>query len=411
MILLNGKFSAAKVFTDDIDETSISQIISILNSPISENTNVRFMPDVHAGAGAVIGTTITLGDKIIPNLIGVDIGCGVLAAKLNTVEVDFEKLDYIIRNNIPSGRNVRDNVDIEYIRNIYQRINNKIPWEHFLSELKNIANKVGEDGDYMLNSLGTLGGGNHFIEVDKSDNNIYLTVHSGSRHFGLKIAKYYQDLAKTNLLKDRKKEIIEQLKKEGKEKLIEATLNKIRKEQKQVPSGLEYLEGDPAHNYLHDMNMAQIYASLNRKIIIDQIVNKMNWLVLEYVESIHNYIDFEDKIIRKGAIRSHKNEKLIIPLNMRDGVIIGYGKSNPDWNYSAPHGAGRKLSRNEARKKISLEEFKNSMRNIYTTSVDLSTIDEAPFAYKDSNKIIELVKESVDVIDILKPIYNFKASE
>ena len=394
---IQGKYNSAVIYAEGVDETSYKQILDLLNHPIAEGAKIAFMPDVHAGAGAVIGTTMSLTDIIIPNIVGVDIGCGVMAAELEENKIDFQELDNVIREFIPSGMNVR--------KEIYHGIPKDL-----IAKIINTAKRTNQDIDYALYSLGTLGGGNHFIEVDKSDNGkLYLTVHSGSRNFGLKIAKHYQDLAKKNIVNDQKQKIIDKLKKQGQEKLIQEELSKIKTVK--IPKMMAYLKGDLAQEYFKDMQVAQEYAHFNRKIMINIIVKKMDLHVRSWIESVHNYIDFKDRVIRKGAISAHKGQQVIIPLNMRDGVIIGEGKGNPDWNYSAPHGAGRVMGRRQAKEQLDLNEFKSQMEGIWTSCVSFSTLDESPMAYKDSNHIIQYVKDTVEISELLKPVYNFKAEE
>ena len=402
-----------KIFTKNIEEKAIKQIDELLEQKSFENCKVRIMPDVHAGKGCVIGFTADLGDKVIPNIVGVDIGCGMLAVELGNIELDLEKLDNVINEYVPAGRNIREQKLMEF---------KKINELYCLRELK--------DTKKFNRGIGTLGGGNHFIEIDVDDeNNKYLVIHTGSRNMGKQVADYYQNLAiqlcsgKEEMYK-KKEKIIKNYKEQGKKLEIQQELNKLEKEYKNnktnLPNDLCYLQGEHREMYLHDMKICQEYASLNRLQIAKEIL--MNYFQLTYVpeidyppimnnrfETIHNYISFEDNIVRKGAISAKKGEKVLIPINMRDGSIIAAGEGNKDWNQSAPHGAGRIMSRMKAKKTFELEKFKKAMEGIYTTSVVEETIDEAPFVYKSMQEIIENIQDTVEIKKIIKPIYNFKA--
>lgn len=405
MIKLKGKYNTAKVFTDYIEDEAVLQIIKLLNQDFIKDAKVRIMPDCHAGAGCVIGFTADIGEKVIPNLVGGDIGCGMLTVKLGQVDMDLAKLDDVIRNNIPAGFNYHKEkvVDFDDIQNL-----------KCYKELKDI--------ERIEKSIGTLGGGNHFIEVDiDSNGNKYLVIHSGSRNLGQQVAKYYQNLAielqrgKEDYF-NKKQEIIETYKAQGKQKEIPEALIELKKEydrlQPKYPKELCFLTGKYRKEYLHDMEICQEYANLNREtmanIVLKKIFNK-SLDKFEHFHTIHNYINFKDNIMRKGAISAYKGEKVLIPINMRDGSILAVGKGNSDWNYSAPHGAGRLMSRSEAKENISLEEFQKSMAGIYTTSVNESTLDESPMAYKPIESILANIGETVEVIEVIKPIYNFKA--
>lgn len=402
MIELKGKCNTAKVFTDNIESEAINQIIELCNQEFIKDSKIRIMPDTHAGAGCTIGTTMTLNGKVVPNLVSYDIGCGMFTVKLLDKEIDLSVLDTVIREYIPAGQT---------IRKFNHRYNQYIP----LNNLKCIQNV---NIDRAMKSVGTLGGGNHFIELSKdSKGNLYLIIHTGSRYLGKQIAEYYQKKAIENITKNnidkKKNEIINKLKSEGKEKEIQQALKDIKPIN--IPSELCYLEGKDYKDYLHDMHIAQSYARINREAIADIIIDKMKLKEATCFHTTHNYIDENFKIdneyvLRKGAIRALKDEKVLIPINMKDGSILAKGKGNPDWNYSAPHGAGRLLSRSKAKEQLSLEAFKESMKDIYTTSVNLSTLDEAPMAYKPMDEILSNIKDTVEIIDILKPIYNFKAS-
>lgn len=402
-----------KIFTEDIEQEAIDQINLLLEQEPFKDCKVRIMPDVHAGKGCVIGFTADLGDKVIPNIVGVDIGCGMLCVELGDIDLDLRKLDKLINENIPAGRNIREQKLINY---------DKINDLYCLRELKETKK--------FNRAIGTLGGGNHFIEVDiDEEGNKYLVIHTGSRNLGKQVADYYQNLAielcsgKEEMFK-RKKEIIKTYKEKDKKSEIQKALKKLEAEYKKnkpnLPNELCYLEGKYREMYLHDMEICQEYASLNRLQIAKEIL--MDYFQLTFVpeieyppvmndrfETIHNYISFEDNIVRKGAIRASKGERVIIPINMRDGSIIAVGKGNEDWNNSAPHGAGRLMSRRKAKETFKLEEFKKSMKDIYSTSVVEETIDEAPFVYKPMREIIDNIQNTVEIEKIIKPIYNFKA--
>jgi len=397
MITLYGKYNEAKVFTDNIENQAISQIIKLLNQEFVKDSFVRIMPDVHCGAGCTIGTTMTISDKIVPNLVGVDIGCGMETVILKDSTVDLEKLDDVIHEYIPAGFATRE-VAHKYV------------------EMANIEKlfcikKINHTKAIL--SIGTLGGGNHFIELDKDDEgNIYLVIHSGSRHLGKQIAEYYQNAACTSLRKTNDKEVkelINELKKVGREKEIQKELTK----RKPLPTdeALAYVDGELFNAYLHDMEIAQNYASLNRRAIAEEIIEKMQLTVSESFTTIHNYIDMENKILRKGAVSAKNGERLLIPINMRDGSLVCVGKGNSDWNFSAPHGAGRLMSRSSAKQKLTLEQFEESMQGIYSSTINQSTLDEAPFAYKPIEEIIANIGDSVEIIKTIKPLYNFKAAE
>lgn len=393
-----------KIFTKNIELEALNQIYALVKQPSFSECKIRIMPDVHAGKGCVIGFTADLGDKVIPNIIGVDIGCGMKIIKLGDIDIDFEKLDKIIHKHIPSGRNTHENRIIKF---------DKLQSLYCYRELK--------DSERIEKNIGTLGGGNHFIELDKDNSeNKYLVIHTGSRNLGKQVADYYQNLAieimqgKDKLYK-MQEQLIKDYKQQGRRKEIQSAIKELHKNFNpnplNIPKELCYLTGEYREKYLHDMKICQEYAVLNRKIISDIILEKMNWKSLDEFESIHNYLDFKTNIIRKGSISAQKDELLIIPINMRDGCIIGKGKGNEDWNYSAPHGAGRLMSRSKAKEIINLSDFENTMKGIYTTSVSQSTIDESPMVYKPMNEIVENIKDTVDILKIIKPIYNFKAND
>ncbi len=400
MIILNGKYNSAKVFTDVIDENAISQIITLCNQPVSKGAEIRIMPDVHAGAGCTIGTTMTVTDKAIPNLVGVDIGCGMETVRLKERHIELQQLDKLIYRTIPSGFSIRKKP---------HRYINKIN----LAELYCIEH-INVDRAEL--SMGTLGGGNHFIEADKgSDGSIYIVIHSGSRHLGVETAKYYQEEAYRQLNRSSKKEVDElvaRLKAEGKTKQIESEIKKLKNTKTtDIPKQLAYTEGELFERYIHDMKIVQEFARLNRLAMMDEIIKGMGLHVNEQFTTIHNYIDTESMILRKGAVSAKKGEKLLIPINMRDGSLLCIGKGNPDWNYSAPHGAGRIMSRSQAKQSFTVSEYKKQMQGIYTTSVNSGTLDECPMVYKSMNDIIDNIGDTADVSEIIKPVYNFKAGE
>lgn len=402
-----------KIFAKNVEQEAIDQINLLLEQEPFKDCKIRIMPDVHAGKGCVIGFTANLGDKVIPNIVGVDIGCGMLTIKLNDDELDLEKLDNIINKFVPSGYNIHKSKIAEM---------NEIKDLYCFRDLK--------DTGKFERAIGTLGGGNHFIEVDVDDyNNKYLVIHTGSRNMGKQVAEHYQNLAielcsgkEEMLLK--KEEIIKKYKAEGKKKEIQKALKELENQYESnnpnLPKDLCYLQGKYRDMYLHDMNICQNYAVKNRLTIAKSILGEYygKEFLLNYdefiknncFETIHNYIDIESNIVRKGAISAKKDKKLLIPINMRDGCIIGFGKGNKDWNESAPHGAGRIMSRMQAKRTFNLEQFKKSMKGIYSTSICEETIDEAPFAYKTMDEIISNIKDTVEIERIIKPIYNFKAA-
>ena len=394
-----------KIFTKNIEEEAIKQINELLEQEAFKDSKVRIMPDVHAGNGCVIGFTGDLGNKVIPNIVGVDIGCGMLCVGLGQVDIDLKELDKVIHNYIPSGMNVNEEI-----------------YEYFdISRLlchKELKNK----DKWLEKSLCSLGGGNHFIEIDvDEDNNKYLVIHTGSRNLGKQVAELYQEKAikycsYEKEMKEEREKIIKEYKDQGKEKEIQQSLIEVNKKYEgktKLPKDMCYLEGKLREDYLHDMKICQEFASKNRELIATKIINKLGlYLFIEnHFETIHNYIDFEDNIIRKGSIKADKGKQVIIPMNMRDGCIIGIGKGNDDWNCSAPHGAGRIMSRMKAKMELSLTDFKESMKDVYTTSVCDETLDESPMVYKPMQEIIDNIKDTVDVIKIIKPIYNFKAKD
>lgn len=417
------EFNNTKIFTDNIDQTALAQLHELNKTGVFAGLPIRIMPDCHAGAGCVIGFTAPVEDKIIPNLVGVDIGCGMLCVNLGQIDIDFNLLEEAIREYVPSGRNVG-----MYSLDAHGLIEQLLCKDHL------------QNREWLECSLGTLGGGNHFIEIDEGQHREkYLVIHTGSRNLGKQVADYYQDLAAKEYRSASTTEIIAELKAQGREKEIATVLKVMKAEKPKLPRDLCYLQGNSKHAYLHDMEVCNRFADLNRETIAKNIIfgyaakwwNKgKNPQAVEWGDSFakpyggfrsfdidrvgfttrHNYISI-DGYIRKGAISAKHNERVLIPLNMRDGCIIGIGKGNPDWNYSAPHGAGRIMSRSEAKKNIKEEDFKKAMDGIFSTTVSIETIDEAPFAYKPSDEIIELVKDTVYIEQIIKPIYNFKAAE
>ena len=394
-----------KIFTKNIEQEAINQINELLEQEAFKDSKVRIMPDVHAGKGCVIGFTGDLGDKVIPNIVGVDIGCGMLCVELGNIDLNLERLDKIVRRYVPSGMNVHElpiQLSDVYLNELY-----------CFKELKNKDN-------WLEKSLGTLGGGNHFIEVDiDTDNNKYLVIHTGSRNLGKQVAEIYQNKAidycsYKKEMQEEKQKIIKEYKEQGKQREIQNKLIEINKKYEgktKLPKDLCYLEGDLRKQYLHDMKICQAFATHNRKYIASIILEYMNLIEKDNFQTIHNYISFEDNIVRKGAISAKKGERVLIPMNMRDGCIIGIGKGNDDWNQSAPHGAGRIMSRAKARETFNLDEYKESMNGIYTTSVNEETIDEAPMVYKPMQEIIDCIGDTVEIEKIIKPIYNFKAGE
>ncbi len=400
MLELQGKYNTAKIFTDIVDEASISQVLLLLNQEFTSDSKIRLMPDIHAGSGCTIGTTMTITDKIVPNLVGVDIGWGMETVKIKEKHIELQKLDKLIYEKIPSGFNIR-----EKAHRYFKEIN--------LEELycyKQIDSKRAEK------SLGTLGGGNHFIEADKDDDGaIYLVVHSGSRHLGLEVANYYQEEGYKVLNGSANNDVnalIEQLKAQGRKREIQKSIAALKNTKRtNIPKQLAYVSGDLFKQYIHDMKIIQRYAELNRQAMMDEIVKGMKLHITEQFTTIHNYIDTEAMILRKGAVSARKNEKLLIPINMRDGSLICIGKGNDDWNQSAPHGAGRLMSRSAAKESFTVSEFKKQMDGIFTTSVSRSTLDECPMAYKGMGDIVNNIGDTAEITQIIKPIYNFKAGD
>jgi len=398
MFEVKGKYNSAKIFTDVVEQEAIAQIILLCNQEFVQGSKIRLMPDIHVGAGCTVGTTMTIKDKIVPNLVGVDIGCGMETVKLKEKHIELQKLDKLIYDKIPSGFGIRKDK---------HKFFDEVPLENLYcyEEINPIKAEK---------SLGTLGGGNHFIEVDKDEEeNLYIVVHSGSRHLGLEVANYYQTEGYKSLNGTTKKdiaEIIANLKSQGREKEIQKTIIALKNTKRtNIPKSLAYVSGELFKEYIHDMKIIQRYAELNRKAIIYEIVKGNKLHITEQFTTIHNYIDTDSMILRKGAVSAELGEKLIIPINMRDGSLICIGKGNDDWNRSAPHGAGRLMSRTEAKNSFTVSEFKKQMDGIYSTSIGKSTLDECPMAYKSIDDIVDNIKDTVEIISIIKPIYNFKA--
>lgn len=400
MFEIKGKMSTAICYASVVEQEAIDQIRRMCDYEFTEGSRIRIMPDVHAGTGCTIGTTMTVTDKAVPNVVGVDIGCGMYTVCLGKTDIDFEKVDEAAHF-IPSGMRVWDS-----------------PREHFdftrfrfFGDFRHI--------ERMENSLGTLGGGNHFIEIEESaDGTKFLVIHSGSRGIGNQTAQYYQKCAvelhrgKEDYLKQRE-EIIRTYKEQGRKNEIEAALKTIYWSEKKsmVPENLCWLYGQGLDDYLHDVEICQEFARRSRELMAEILMERAGLAGGEAFHTIHNYIDTEEMILRKGAIAAHAGEKVLIPINMRDGSVLAVGRGNPEWNFSAPHGAGRVLSRRAAKEQLSMEEYRETMKGVYTTSVNPSTLDEAPMAYKSLDDIIGVIGETVDIIDVMRPIYNFKASD
>ena len=401
-IEIKGKVNTALCHAKVVEDEAIEQIRRMCDYPMTEGSKIRIMPDVHAGKGCTIGTTMTITDKAVPNVVGVDIGCGMYTVNLGKQPIDLEKFD-MAAFTIPSGMEVWDG-----------RV------EKFdLAELR--CYRQLKDTKRLERSLGTLGGGNHFIEIDRAaDGTQYLVIHSGSRNLGKQVAELYQTLA-VDLAKgigdylEARDQLIKEYKEQGRRTEIQAALKELYDKKyvehpSTMPEDLCYLSGQYLEDYLHDVEICQRFARRNREKMAEILLQKTSLSAGESFHTIHNYIDTEEMILRKGSIAAHKGEKVLIPINMRDGSVLAIGKGNPEWNYSAPHGAGRLMSRTAAKNNLSMEEYKESMKGIYTSSVCEATIDEAPMAYKSLEDIIDVIKESVEIIDVMKPIYNFKAS-
>ena len=402
VIEIKGKVNTALCYAKVVEDEAIEQIRRMCDYDMTAGSKIRIMPDVHSGKGCTIGTTMTVVDKVVPNVVGVDIGCGMYTVSLGKGEIDYLMVD-AAAHYIPSGRKVWDGRK-----------------EYFdLTTLK--CYRELKDTKRLVRSLGTLGGGNHFIEIDEaSDGTKYLVIHSGSRNLGKQVAEHYQKLA---VLLDRgfeeyfakRDEIIATYKAEGRKTEIEGTLKELKRQvfkaESAMPEDLCFLYGEYLEDYLHDVEICQAFAKRSRELMAEIICERVGLVAGESFHTIHNYIDTSEMILRKGSIAAHAGEKVLIPINMRDGSVIAIGKGNPEWNYSAPHGAGRLMSRTKAKNTLSMSDYMNAMEGIYTTSVSESTLDEAPMAYKSLEDIIDVITESVDVVEVIKPVYNFKAGE
>lgn len=405
MIKIKGAFADAVIYAQTVEQSAIEQIELLCSQEFAKGAKIRIMPDVHTGAGCVIGFTANLGDMVIPNIVGVDIGCGMLCVKLGDIDIDFNELDAVIRKYVPSGMDVHEGriMRFEPLQSL-----------HCYRSLKHTKR--------IERSIGTLGGGNHFIEIDADENGCkYLVIHTGSRNLGKQVAEIYQEMAydilrgKDKLFEEQKR-IIEEYKAVGRRKEIQDTLKKLKAQFKaktiDIPKELCYLTGEYRQMYLDDMAICQSFATLNREMIANAILSNLFGTELceyEHFETIHNYIDLENNLVRKGAVSAQKGEMLLIPINMRDGSLICVGKGNADWNCSAPHGAGRLLSRSGARDALSMEQYKAEMAGIFTTCVTESTIDESPMAYKNKDEIVSQIEPTADIVAQIKPVYNFKA--
>ena len=402
MFEIRGKINTAVCYAKVVEDEAVEQIRRMCDYEMTEGSKIRIMPDVHAGKGCTIGTTMTIVDKAVPNIVGVDIGCGMYTVRLQEKEIDFEKLDEAAHF-IPSGRNTwegrQERFDFTAL--------------HCFRSLKEMPR--------LKRSLGTLGGGNHFIEIDEAaDGTKYLVIHSGSRNLGKQVAELYQQLA-IDLNRgigeylEAREEIIRTYKEQGRKAEIQTALKQLEwkhaNEAPDVPEDLCWLSGKYLTDYLEDVEICQAFARRNRELMAEILLDRAGLTAVDGFHTIHNYIDTSEMILRKGAIAAHEGEKVLIPINMRDGSVLAVGKGNPEWNYSAPHGAGRIMSRASAKKSLSLQEYQETMKGIYTTSVNVNTLDEAPMAYKSLEDIIDVIRESVDVIEVLKPVYNFKASD
>ncbi|MCL2219700.1 MAG: RtcB family protein [Chitinispirillia bacterium] len=402
MIEITGKHNSAKCYCDELETSAREQISVVCGRPEFADSKIRIMPDVHAGMGCTIGTTMTITNKVVPGMVGVDIGCGMETVELEEREIDFKRLDSTIHRRIPSGRSIRRDC---------HALNNEI-------DLPQMRCAQHVDISRARRSIGTLGGGNHFIEVDRADDGtLFLVIHSGSRHIGKETAEYYQDEALRQLQgcsKTQIDEIIASLKEQGRETEIESTIERIRGEGTlpgDLPKDLAYASESLFNDYIHDMKIVQRFATLNRKAMVDIIITRLGLTRKDEFTTIHNYIDTDEMILRKGAVSAKRDEKLLIPINMRDGSLICKGLGNDDWNQSAPHGAGRIMSRGAAYKNLSLEEYKAEMAGIFTTCVSRVTLDEAPMAYKTMDSIVKNIGETAEIIQRIKPVYNFKAGD
>ena len=400
MVTIQGLYNTAVCYTPELEEAARGQIQAVCDRPEFSGCKIRIMPDVHAGKGCTIGTTMTIRDKIVPGMVGVDIGCGMETVQLAEREIDFERLDALIRREIPCGREVRE-------------VPHPLSADIDLTRLR-CAGQV--KLDRAARSIGTLGGGNHFIEVDRAeDGRLFLVVHSGSRHLGSEVAEYYQDEGRRALWGGAAYQIqgtIARLKAEGRFREIQKTIGELKKEHAlDIPRDLAYVEGQLFEDYLHDMKLTQRFAALNRRAMADVILSGLGLTAAETFTTIHNYIDTEAMILRKGAVSARAGEKLLIPINMRDGSLICAGRGNEEWNCSAPHGAGRLMSRRAALGTLSMEEFRKEMAGVYTTCVLPDTLDESPMAYKSMDEIVAQIGPTAEIVERVRPVYNFKAAD
>lgn len=405
MIEIKGKYNTAKVFIDNLESSTVGQLTSMCNLEQFKDSKIRIMPDCHSGIGCVIGTTMTITDKITPNLVGVDIGCGMLAIKLREKNIDFQSFDKVVVEELTDTRQKR-----------------RVTYENpEINNLRCKSNKAPLRVELANASLGTLGGGNHFLELDKDSNgNLWLIIHTGSRHLGIEVCNWYQKQAYADLTfkinggnaETKRKDLINKAKREGRDreiaKLIKQFNSTYTEIKPSVPFEFAYCCGQLFDDYIHDMEIVQRHASLNREKIANTIIKKCKLHEIERIETIHNYIDTESMILRKGAISAKQDEMVIIPMNMRDGTLICRGKGNEDWNNSAPHGAGRLFSRSDTKSRFTLSEYKKTMKGIYSSSISKDTLDECPMAYKPAETIMMCIKDTVDIIEVLKPLYNFK---
>lgn len=399
-MIVSGKYNNAVVMTEYIEDECISQLITLCSQKIFENSKIRIMPDCHAGKGCVVGFTATIKDKIIPNLVGVDISCSISTYKLNVKEVDFQKLDDVIRKYVPSGMSIRSTIS-------------KLVSQDLKDKIYKVCEDIDDINSYQrhLLSIGSLGGGNHFLELNQDkDGFIWLSVHCGSRNFGKKICDYHQNkaiISYQDYLDKKRQYAISQLPPQERQNWL---MNHAEVEK--LPPELRYIEGEDLDLYVEHMKVAEEFARVNHQVIVDEICSHMDWNVVDSIFTHHNYIEFlgnREMVIRKGAISAKSGERVIIPLNMRDGSIVGIGKGNSEWNESAPHGAGRILSRGKAKEILSLDEYQKEMANVWTSCVSTSTLDESPMAYKDMNIILNAIGDTVEILDVIKPIYNYKA--
>lgn len=397
---VKGKYNSAIVMTDQIEEECVGQLVTLCSQEIFKDSQIRIMPDCHAGKGCVVGFTASIKDRIIPNLVGVDISCSISTYKLDVKEVYFEQLDNVIRKYVPSGMSIRSTVS-------------KLVSDNLKAKIEKVCQEIGDENGYNrhLKSIGTLGGGNHFLELNKDkDGYLWLSVHCGSRNFGKKICDFHQDKA-IKVYQDRidAKRVfaLSQIPPKERQDWIKNHIDSDK-----LPPELRYLDGEDLDLYVEHMKVAEEFATVNHQVIVHEICSHMDWNVVDSIFTHHNYIEFlgnREMIIRKGAISAKKGERVIIPLNMKDGSIVGIGKGNEEWNQSAPHGAGRVLSRGKAKSVLSVEEFQDKMKDVWSSCVSESTLDESPMAYKDMNVIIDAIGETVDIVDRIIPIYNFKA--